>query len=128
MALVVVGGAVVYLRFVKGWTLADLMYVSNATLKSFQSRVTEGKSGFCTVLSRPGGTTGCGAGARGHGAATVWCRSSSCWMNCTLELLQYGCSAPTPTSPAALRLPQGASGCPLQRAVARSGTLTSTPP
>jgi hypothetical protein len=40
--VVLVGGAYVYIRFVKGWSLADLMYVSNATLKGFQKRVQEG--------------------------------------------------------------------------------------
>ncbi len=39
---VAVAGGVVYLRFVRGWHLADMMYVTRSSLKSSVGQLSEG--------------------------------------------------------------------------------------
>ena len=41
--VVVVGGVVMYLRFVKGWTLSDMMYVTKGAMTSMQESVNKGE-------------------------------------------------------------------------------------
>lgn len=40
--IVVAGGVVLYLRFVRGWRLADMMYVTRSSLQNFKTSVQEG--------------------------------------------------------------------------------------
>lgn len=40
------GGVYVYLRYVKGWKLADMLYVTRSSLKKSISSVNEGKLPF----------------------------------------------------------------------------------
>jgi len=40
--VVIIGGVAVYLRFVKGWSLGDFMYVTKASLQNFKDSMQEG--------------------------------------------------------------------------------------
>jgi hypothetical protein len=41
--VVIIGGVAVYLRYVKGWSLGDFMYVTKASLQNFRETMQEGK-------------------------------------------------------------------------------------
>lgn len=48
---VVIGGVLVYLRFVKGYKLTDLMYVTKSSLNNLKQSMSEGKPcwPFCHI-------------------------------------------------------------------------------
>jgi hypothetical protein len=62
--VVVVGGVALYLRFVKGWRLADLMYVTRASLSSLSESM---KSGAAVSSGGGGRACVCGGGGGGGG-------------------------------------------------------------
>ena len=51
--VVIIGGVAVYLRFVKGWSLGDFMYVTKASLQNFKDSMQEGKHGRCWSRMTP---------------------------------------------------------------------------
>jgi hypothetical protein len=63
-AIVVVGGVVLYLRFVRGWRWSDMMYVTKASLAAMQESVT---SSEWAPKER-------GLGAAAGGSGRLFCR------------------------------------------------------
>lgn len=81
---VVVGGVVLYLRFVRGWKFADMMYVTKGALTSMQESVNSSEPR--PRAWGPGGGGGAGRGSCGpaHAAGEFYSPASACRPCCGL--------------------------------------------